>query len=103
MPPTAGGLRADFVKGPQTPHSTFLLDVRYWNMDFATSLWTVKLGPQDCARGVRVRWSVVSGAYTGMGDWARQIGADKRQSVTDFRKFLRSQTGHIIAVYLCHA
>lgn len=27
--PAAGGLRADFVKGPQTPHSTFLLDVRW--------------------------------------------------------------------------
>ena len=85
--------------------------IRLFFSMFDTGIW---VSPHTCGqsswglrtalgRGVRVAWSVVSDVYTGMGDWARQIGAGWRQSVTDFRKFLRSQTGRIIAVYLCHA
>ena len=99
----AGGLRADFVKGPHTPHSTFLSRCSILECGFRHITVDNQVGASGMRWGVRVGWSVVSGVYTGMGDWARQIGADKRQSVTDFRKFLRSQTGHIIAVYRCHA
>ena len=61
---TAGGLRADFVKGPQTPHSTFLsrcsisLTLQYGRGQIAVdNCW----GPLH--RDVRVPWSVVSDVY----------------------------------------
>jgi hypothetical protein len=76
--PAAGGLRADFVKGPQTPHSTFLLDVRFhshWNTG----------SPHRCGRlnwgVVLVPRSIASDVNTRNGRWARQIGVDQRQSV----------------------
>jgi len=81
--PAAGGLRADFVKGPQTPHSTFflLLDVRlhsHWNMVVTTLLWTIELGPQEATNRLVDSLGCI---YTGMGDGPDRLALTSIQSV----------------------
>jgi hypothetical protein len=66
------------------------------NIGVATSLWTIELGPQPSG----LRWCIGSDVYTGMGDGPDRLAMASVSQFTDFRKFLRSETGHFCSLSL---
>jgi len=89
----AGGLRADFVKGPQTPHSTFS---SRRSIPPTLVVETIELRWDDECVGVGYLGCIDGG----MGDVPDRLALTGVSQVSDSRKFLRSKTGHIAALSL---